>query len=103
MKIKLQKPLQLDDKTIHEIELNLEKLTGADMVEADREARMSGIAGLDPLYTQEGLTIIASKASGIIREDLLKLSAPDFLEVTANVTNFLMGWVLPQTKDVSNN
>lgn len=91
MKVKLAKPIQIDGKEVKEIDLNLSSLTGRDIISADREARIQGITGLNPLFTQEGLLLVAAKASGIKDDDLLQLSAPDFMELTMIVQNFLMG------------
>ncbi|MCT8975493.1 hypothetical protein N4T77_02665 [Clostridium sp. CX1] len=92
MKIALNKSLNLDGKEIDEIELKLEDLTGEDILKVDTELRVNGSAyGFNNVYDQKVLLSVASKASGIIVDDLKKLSAPDFLEVTFSVRNFLMG------------
>lgn len=90
-KVKLSEPIHVDGKEIKEINLNLSSLKGRDIIAADREARMHGVTGLNPLFTQEGLLIVASKACGIKYDDLLQLSAPDFMDLTMRVQNFLMG------------
>ncbi|SHN77230.1 phage tail assembly protein [Desulfitobacterium chlororespirans] len=92
MEIKLIKPLTLEDKEVKTIDLKLDELTGEDILQTDLEIRAGGDPrGFDNVYNQNVLLIIASKASGIITDDLKKLSAPDFLEVTFTVRNFLMG------------
>ncbi|CDX01301.1 Mu-like prophage FluMu protein gp41 [Desulfitobacterium hafniense] len=92
MKVKLIKSLALDGKEIKEIDLKLDELTGEDILKTDLEIRSNGDPrGLDNIYKQDALLLLASKASGIIADDLKKLSAPDFLEVTFTVRNFLMG------------
>lgn len=102
MEIKLIKPLKLEDKEIQEIDLKLEDLTGADILKVDLEIRAEGDPrGFDNVYNQKVLLILASKATGIIVEDLEKLSAPDFLEVTFTVRNFLMG-LSAQTEEPKN-
>jgi Phage tail assembly chaperone proteins, E, or 41 or 14 len=102
MKVKLLKPIEIDGQKITEINLELEKLTGKDILDADREVRLEGEGGLNPLYTQRGLMILASKVSGFIPDDLLRLSAPDFLEVTANVQNFLLTVASPDNTPSDN-
>lgn len=101
-KVKLLKPIEIDGKKITEINLELEKLTGKDILDADRQVRLEGEGGLNPLYTQRGLLILASKVSGFIPDDLLALSAPDFLEVTAQVQNFLLTVALPDNTPSDN-
>lgn len=91
MKIQLKNPITIDEKEIKEIDLKLEELTGEDILKVDLELRMEDPRGFDNIYNQKVLLNIASKASGILPDDLKKLSAPDFLEVTFSVRNFLMG------------
>lgn len=92
MKIKLMNPLKIDDKEVKTIDLKLDELTGEDILKVDMELRSSGdFRGFDHIYNQNVLIHIASKASGILVDDLKKLSAPDFLEITFTVRNFLMG------------
>lgn len=99
MKINLIKPLKLDGKEINTIDLNLENLTGADILKVDLELRAEGDPrGFDNIYNQKVLLVLAAKASGIVIEDLEKLSAPDFLEVTFTVRNFLMGLLAPKVE-----
>lgn len=90
-KVKLSKPIKIDGKEINEINLNLSSLSGWDIIEADRQVRMRGATGLNPLFSQDGLLFVASRACGIKYDDLLQLNAPDFLELTLRVQNFLMG------------
>lgn len=90
--VKLIKILKIDDKEIKKLELDLEGLTGEDILKVDSELRAAGIpGGFTNVYDQNVLLTVASKASGIIVDDLKRLSAPDFLEVTFTVRNFLMG------------
>lgn len=91
-KISLIKPLKLDDCEIKELNLNLEDLTGADILKIDTELRAEGHQrGMDDVFNQNVLLKMGSKASGILPDDLQKLAAPDFLELTFSVRNFLLG------------
>lgn len=90
-RVKLLSPIMIDGKETHEITLKLEELTGTDIIKVDQELRLRGASGFNSIFSQEGLLLVASKASGIICEDLQRLSAPDFIEVTAMVQNFLLG------------
>jgi hypothetical protein len=91
-KITLIKPLNLDTGEIKELNLNLEGLTGEDILKVDMELRAEGNPrGLDDVVNQNVLLKLGSKASGVLADDLKKLSAPDFLEVTYSVRNFLLG------------
>lgn len=92
MKIKLIKPIKIDEKPVKQLDLDLESLTGEEILKIDSELRMEGHSqGLRDVFDQNVLLKIASKSSGIIPDDLKKLSAPDFLEVTFSVRNFLLG------------
>lgn len=93
MKIKLKHPKKIDEKLVKEIDLNLEGLTGEEILKVDTEIRMEGNSrGIENLFNQDVLVRVASKASGILQDDLKKLSAFDFLEVTFVTRNFLLGW-----------
>jgi hypothetical protein len=94
MEIKLQKPLNKDGKTIKTISLNLDSLSGSDIISIERELRQRGDTSLNPLISSEGLAVVAARASGFVPEDIISLSAPDFIQVTGEVRNFLLGWVL---------
>ncbi|QGQ95869.1 phage tail assembly protein [Paenibacillus psychroresistens] len=95
MKIKLKKPFNKGEVTVTEFDIDFVKLTGYQIIEAEVEARGMGETSPNPLFSSRGLAIIAAKASGHIPEDIIGLSAPDFLMVTNTVSNFLYGWVLP--------
>jgi hypothetical protein len=94
MEITLKKPLEKDGKTIEKLTINIDKLTGNDIMNAENEVVMRGNKSPNPLFTSEGFAVIAAKASGNIPEDIFALSAPDFLLVTSMVQNFLFGWAL---------
>lgn len=90
--MKLQKPLKLEDKTVNEINLDLENITGEEILKIDLELRAEGHPqGFDNVFNQNVLLKIASKASGLFPEDIKKLRLDDFLEVTFSVRNFLLG------------
>lgn len=92
MEIKLIKPITLDGEKIEKIDFKLDDLTGEDILKIDLELRAEGHPrGLDDVMNQNVLLNLASKSAGIIADDLKKLSAPDFLEVTFSVRNFLLG------------
>ncbi|WP_409176662.1 phage tail assembly protein [Brevibacillus fortis] len=94
MEIKLIEPLMKDGNSIEELSLNLNKLTGRDMIDAEEEARALGDNTFHPLNGQKGLAVIAAKATGLLVDDILSLAAPDFLIVTNTVNNFLFAWGL---------
>ncbi|MEX3625833.1 phage tail assembly protein [Viridibacillus arvi] len=87
----LKKPITIDDKKVHEINLRLDEMTGADLLSIDTELRIEGLGGLDNVLGQSALVRIASKASSIFLEDLEKLGLIDFIDVTYTVRNFILG------------
>lgn len=93
-KIILRKPLVVDDKEIKELQLDLDKLTGNDVLQAEAEARALGDLTIDTQFSKKFQTIIAAKASGIAYDDIVALGASDFLHVINTVSNFLSGWAL---------
>lgn len=94
-KVMLRKPIEKDGQSISELELKFDDLKGNDLVHAERQARMRGDISPDPLFSSEGLAVIAARVSGQIPEDILGLAAPDFLLVTNMVKNFLYDWASP--------
>ncbi|GIO09671.1 hypothetical protein J31TS6_56990 [Brevibacillus reuszeri] len=94
MKIKISSPIEKNGEMINELNLDLTKLTGRDMIDTEFEARALGDDTIQPLYGQRALAIIAAKASGLLVDDILSLPAPDYLVVTNSVNNFLFSWGL---------
>lgn len=93
MIIQLSKPLIIDDVEHKELDLKVNDLTGEDILKVDLELRTEGQPnGMDNIMNQNVLVKIASKASGILPDDLKKLPMVDFIEVTFSVRNFLLGW-----------
>lgn len=87
--VTLMSPILIDGALLNEIELNFGKLTGADLLTIDDELKAEGHSvGFDSIYNQQVLVKIASKASGLLVDDLARLSIPDFAEVTFSARNF---------------
>jgi hypothetical protein len=92
VEIKLTKPFMIDEIKVEKLHLKLEDLTGEEILKIDTELRAEGNPrGMTDVFDQKVLLKMASKSSGILTDDLRKLSAPDFLEVTFSVRNFLLG------------
>lgn len=88
MNFKLTKPIDVDGKLIDSLELDLENLTGRDILAIDRELRSRN--SQFSVYDIESQLLVVSRLSGIIPDDLEKIQAPDFLEITSKVTLFLL-------------
>lgn len=91
--VTLKKPIVLDGTEIKKITLNFDQLTGKDITSIDREMRLEGqAAGFENIWNHDALSKLASRASGIIEEDLQKLKGPDFLEVIMRTRMFFIQW-----------
>jgi len=90
MKIKLNKPITINGVEMKEIELDFDKLTGADLISASRESGLLGDNALVPELSKQYLAVVAAKASGFNVDDIMKLSAKDFTAITLAVQNFLL-------------
>lgn len=90
MRIKLSKPFVVNGNEIKEIDLNFDKLTGADLIAASRESGLLGDNSLVPELSKQYLAVVAAKASGLNVDDIMKLPAKDFTAITLAVQNFLL-------------
>ena len=87
--IKLRREYKFGAKNVKEIILDLEELSGQDLVFAEKEykARNKG-ATVKELEDGWALTV-ASKASGIKYGDLLRLKGTDYIKVLNKTKGFL--------------
>ena len=91
MKIELNKPLIYKDNEINELDLDLENLTGRDLINAEEELKTKGINISAWEFSRTFLISIAAKACHINSEELKNLSASDFTKVINEVLSFLAG------------
>lgn len=89
--IKLKKPVTVKGKPVTEVNLDFEKLTGNDMIQAEKVARAMGVGEASVLASMKYQTIIAAKAIGCPVDDLFELGAVDFKNIAKETTNFLLG------------
>ncbi|MCF0247947.1 MAG: phage tail assembly protein [Synergistes sp.] len=90
MQIELSKEIEFEGKKYSALDLNLDSLTGKDVVNAESEA--AAIMGrpavdLDKIYQ----ACVAARAAGVSVELLQALPARDFCKVTMAVQGFLLG------------
>ncbi len=92
MKILLRKPLKHRGEDLTELDLNLEELTGYDLIEVEQQVNNSndGRAILMPEYSKTYLITVAARALHMPVEALKQLSARDFTNITRSVQNFLL-------------
>lgn len=88
-KIKLATPITWEDIEYDAIFLNLDELTGNDLLQAEKEYATEGgtapVAELNKGY----LSIVAAKAAKVPVELIRALPAKEFSKVTLMVQNFL--------------
>lgn len=90
MKITLKKAFEFEGKKYESVDLDLDKLTGNDLIQAEREAAvMLGRPSTDLDKTYQAC--VAAKASGIVADVLCKMPARDFAAITSEVQGFLLG------------
>lgn len=91
MKITLSKPYEFDGVTYNELEIDLDALTGRDVVAAKREwARQGNVAAVISIDL-EFATFLAAKAARKPYEFFDALPAKDYCRVAQEVINFLIG------------
>ncbi|MBR1603779.1 MAG: phage tail assembly protein [Synergistaceae bacterium] len=92
MKIKLTRELSVRGESLTELELDLDKLTGQDIIEVEKQIDTAGDgrALVLPEYSKVYLAAVAARALKVPREALNLLTARDFTRLTQAVQNFLM-------------
>lgn len=93
MKIQLKKALKHKGKDLTELNIPLEELTGADLIEIDKQNidMDDRKAMILPEFSKSYLIAVAARAARIPVEVLRQLGARDFTVVTGAVQNFLTG------------
>lgn len=89
--VTLKRPLNIDGEEITKLKLDFDKLSGADIIKIDKELRAQGMV-FDDLWNQQVVLKLASRGTGIIEDDLLRLHPGDYLELTMRTRNFFIKW-----------
>lgn len=99
----LSKPIVKDGKEIAELNFDFDKITGSQIIAAEKEARALGDTTPDACYSKTFQAILAAKATteSIIVDDILNLPGADFIQITTETSNFLFGWALPKAQTKS--
>ena len=90
MGLKLSKEYEYDGKQYKELKLNLEELTGKDMLTAEKEAKLLDPHINVPELSKTYLAVLASRAAQVPVDFVVNLKAKDFSAVTLEVQNFLL-------------
>ena len=91
MKIELKKAITTGGRSIKEINLDLDKLTGNDLIEAEKDVMISDNTPFVMDFNRSFLITIAAKAAGIATDALKGLNIRDFSKITGEVQRFLTG------------
>lgn len=90
MIVKLNKEYDLGGKKVNEINLDFDKLTGKDLIKAEKDFK-ARYTGATVKELEDGWAVtVAEVASGIKYGDLLKLEAKDYLKIVNKTRNFLL-------------
>lgn len=97
MKIVLTKPINKDSKEFKELNLDFDKITGREIIAAEKETRILGDTTPDVGYSKTFQAVLVAKAAAepVGVDDILNLSGSSFIYITTAVSNFLFGWALP--------
>lgn len=91
MEIKLSKPIIFEGKEYTELTLDLDGITGRDLLKVEAEARIiaGSAAALVAELSKSYHAVVAAKAAGVPVDLILALPAKDFTKITVAVQNFL--------------
>ena len=87
MKITLSKPLSYRDTELEELELDLDSLTGQDLIDIEESHRASGKN--IQLFSQSYFSAVAAKSAHLPVEVINSLPLKDFTRITNQVIFFL--------------
>lgn len=90
MKITLNKGININEKIVTEIDFNLDKLTGKDLIDAEKEARQLGDQSPTVLLSMTYQASVVAKIIGIPVDDVLALPASDFKNLIVPTASFLL-------------
>ncbi|MCM0759610.1 phage tail assembly protein [Sporomusa sphaeroides DSM 2875] len=88
--IPFRKPFTFEGKEYTEIRLDLDALSGKDVIDAEAEARAMGIRAIMLESSKAYQAILAAKAAGVTIDMIQALPAKEFSSVTGSVQGFLL-------------
>ncbi|MBR0316522.1 MAG: phage tail assembly protein [Synergistaceae bacterium] len=90
MKIKLKKAINFHGEELKELDLNLDNLTGNDLIEAEKQVMMNDNIPMITDFNKSYLIAIAGRVLNIPAETLRTINAKDFSSITSEVQRFLL-------------
>lgn len=94
--LKLDKPLEYGNTKIEELIFDFSKLTGQDMLDAEKEAGANGTVAIE--FSGGFLTALAAKAAGVQPIIIKDLPADKFLLAKIQARRFIMGTVMGEVQ-----
>ena len=89
MQVKFKKEYDFEGKKYGAVELDLENLTGKDLIDVERNCRAMGDASLAITLSTQFHLLVAGKASKLPVEFFYQLNIGDASKVAATVQGFL--------------
>lgn len=94
MRITLSQPVNYKDTQLDSLDLELDALTGNDLIAVEDSLRAAGQVNL---FSQSYFAAIAARSAHIPVEVLKGLPVKDFMKVTSEVINFLGDTASPES------
>jgi len=91
MNVPFSKPYDFEGKEYIELNLDLDSITGKDLISAGVESRSLGQDSSVSELSKSYLAAVAARAAKVPVDMILGLPAKDFTDVTVAVQNFLLG------------
>lgn len=88
--VTLTKALKVKGKDTTSISLDFDKITGNDLLKAEKEARAMGDQSPSVFLSMTFQAVIAAKLIGVPPDDIMALPATDFRNIVFPVANFLL-------------
>lgn len=85
--IKLSKPLMIKGEETKEVKLDFNSLTGKQLIDAEREARLKGDQTPSVFLSMTFQAIVAGKLIGVLADEIEDLPATDFRNLVMPVAD----------------
>lgn len=99
MKITLKKAIIFRGEEVKELDLNLEELTGNDLIEAEKQVMATDNVPMVTDFNKSYLIAVAGRALKIPAETLRAMNAKDFSKIVSEVQRFLLGLASSETDE----
>lgn len=93
MKITLTKAISYQDKELKQLDINLEDLTGQDLLDVEEQLKRKNITVNAWEYSRVFLLAVAAHAARVPMEAMKTMNVKDFTAVINEVLSFLAGAV----------